>query len=82
MAVEEGEPIAYAAKEERNGPEGKGVAAGAAKGGGGATTEEAGGAHGGDSSERSSPGDEAALKNCVGAEFSPEGVEGKGENWI
>ncbi len=82
--AETGEPTANATRGgPRGGPEEEeeeGVATGATKGGEGANTGAAGGVRAGDVSERSSPGDETALRNSVGAESSPEGVAGRGEN--
>jgi hypothetical protein len=82
--AETGEPTANATRGEPRGSpeeEEEGVATGATKEGEGANTGAAGGARAGDVSERSSPGDETALRNSVGAESSPEGVAGRGENW-
>ncbi len=81
--AETGEPTANATRGEPRGSpeeEEEGVATGVTKEGEGANTGAAGCARAGDVSERSSPGDETALRNSVGAESSPEGVAGRGEN--
>ena len=81
--AEEGEPTANATRGEPRGrpeEEEEGVVTEATKGGEVANMGAAGGVRVGDVNERSNPGDETALRNSVGAETSPEGVAGRGEN--